>query len=100
MAIVWSRMLKSIYRREPITSFAVTIGVVDAAIGGLSQHWSLLTFGLGTAAVGVALRLWQMQRQVPLEQPNHSPVHVLPPRSSRQSLPMLTASKKNPPGTL
>jgi hypothetical protein len=97
---VWSRMLRSIYRREPVVAFVVTVGAVDAAIGGLSEHYSLLAVGLGTVSVAIALRLWQQQRRQPLEQPSRPPVHLLPDRSSSRSLPMLSMSKKQPPGRL
>lgn len=98
MGIVWTRMLKSIYRKEPVISFIVTIGAVDAAIGGLSEHWSLMTFGMGMVGVAVGMRLRQMQRQHEVEQTQRAPVHLLPPTSSRPSLPQLNLSKKNPPG--
>jgi hypothetical protein len=100
MDILWSRFLRSVYRREPIVGFVATVGVVDAAIGGLSEHWSLLTVGVGTVGAAIALRLWQLQRRSAVEQVSHNPVHILPPQSSRPSLPTLTASKKNPPRRL
>ena len=92
----WSRILKSVYRREPITSFAVTIGAVDAVIGGVGASGSLLVFGLGTAGVAIALRWWQLQR-ASVEQPAPAPEYYLPPHSSRPQIPMLSISKKNPP---
>jgi hypothetical protein len=91
-------MLKSIYRREPIVSFAITIGAVDAALGGLSEHWSLLWFGLGLAGTGIALRWWQAQRHHSIAEDSRPPAYILPPHSSRPSLPMLSMSKKTPPG--
>jgi hypothetical protein len=63
MDILWSRFLRALYRKEPIVGFVATVGVVDAAIGGLTEHWSLLTLGLGTVGGAIALRLWQLQRQ-------------------------------------
>lgn len=91
-------MLKSIYRKEPIISFVVTVGAVDAAIGGFTQHWSLMALGLGSVGVAIVLRLRQMQMQArrPQEPQNRSPVYVLPPAPS--SLPLLTVPKKNAPG--
>lgn len=93
----WTRMLKSAYRKEPILSFIVTAGVVNVAIGGLSEHWSLMSLGL--SAVGIALALGVRQKYVrkrPLEPQNRPPVYILPPSST--GLPMLSMSKKNPPG--
>jgi protein-S-isoprenylcysteine O-methyltransferase Ste14 len=97
MDVLWSRLLKSVYHKEPIVGFVATVGVVDAAIGQLSGHWSLLSFGLGTVSVAIALRLWQLQRHRPVEPAKRASVHVLPPSSSRPSLPNLSISKKNPP---
>lgn len=95
--MVGSRMLKSLYRREPLVSVVVTIGVVDVAIGGLSAHWSLLAVGLGTVGVALLLRWRLLQRQSEmLEQ--RAPVHILPP--ARPNLPTLTLSKKQPPGRI
>lgn len=90
------RFLKSAYRKEPLPSFLITIGVVDAVIGGFGDRWSLVIFGLGTVGAAVALRWWLLQQSrtepsEPVEQ------RYLPSRSSRPSLPMLSVSKKNPP---
>ncbi|MGI0490002.1 hypothetical protein ACN4EK_31725 [Pantanalinema rosaneae CENA516] len=90
-------MLKSFYRRQPVVSFVVTAGAVDAAIGGLTSHWSLFLLGLGTVGGAIGVSLWQWQTRKPLEVPDHPPVYVLPPQSSRPSLPMLSMTKKQPP---
>ena len=74
----------------------ITIGVVDAVIGGFDDRWPLFTFGLGTVGVAIALRWWlQKQRRPP--EPSQSPQYYLPSRSSRPTLPLLTVAKKNPP---
>jgi hypothetical protein len=90
----WSKLLKSAYRKEPITSFAIIVGVVDAAIGGVDEHWSLLTFGLSTVGIAIALRLWQFQHR-PVEPTQQTPKYYLPPTSARPALPTLTAAKRN-----
>ena len=90
------RFLKSAYRKEPISSFVLLIGAVDVVIGGVDERWSLLTFGLGLVGVAIALRWWQIQqRQVDLTE--KSPTYFLPPSSSRPPLPVLSASKRQPP---
>lgn len=96
MNVSWQHILRSAYRRDPITSFVITIGAVDAAIGGMAASGSLLAFGLGTASVAIALRWWQIHRSS-IEQPAPAPEYYLPPHSSRPQLPMLSISKKNPP---
>jgi len=100
MNIVWSRFLRSLYRKEPITGFLITVGAVDAAIGGLGEHWSLFAFGTGTIAVAIALRWWQQHRQATLEQTHRAPVHILPPQTSSSALPSLTMPKKQSPRRL
>lgn len=90
-------MLKSIYRKEPIISFVVTAGAVDAAMGGFTEHWSLMGLGIGAVGVAIVLRLRQMQTRRSSKEPqNRPPVYVLPPAPS--SLPLLTVPKKNSPG--
>ncbi|WP_096623659.1 hypothetical protein [Calothrix sp. NIES-3974] len=97
MNAVLPYLLKSAYRREPVVSFLVTIGVVDALIGGFDDSWSLFWFGLGTAGISLAVRWWRSQQQ---NHPIEEEVVVqryLPPQSSNSSLPMLSMSKKKPP---
>lgn len=95
MNAIMPRFLKSFYRKEPIVSTLITIGVVDAIIGGLDDSWSLFTFGLGAAGVGIVLKLWQIQ-QTPL--PPEEPVvqRYLPPQPSSSPLPVVTTTKKKP----
>jgi len=96
MNALWHRVLKSAYRKEPISSFIIIVGAVDAVIGGVGERWSLLTFGLMMVVLAVAVRWWQSQRREAdlAEQPV---THFLPPTSSRPALPMLTATKRQRP---
>jgi hypothetical protein len=96
MNALWPRILKSAYRKEPISSFIVIIGVVDAVIGGAGERWSLLTFGLLMVMLAIGLRWWQTQRKESelAEQPV---THFLPPSSSRPALPILSTAKRKPP---
>ncbi len=92
------RFLKSSYRREPLISVLITMGIVDAIIGGFDDSWSLFGVGLGTAGVTLALRWWKLQNRpnLPDEEPS-VPQYYLPSRSSSSALPMLTTNKKKPP---
>lgn len=90
------RFLKSAYRQEPITSFIVIVGAVDAALGGIDHSVSLFSFGLVLVTGALALRWWQLQRNQPLDL-ERVPEHYLPPASSHQPLPLLMTSKKYPP---
>ena len=94
MNAVLPRFLKSAYRKEPLPSFLITAGMVDAVIGGFDERWSLLSFGLGTVGVAIALRWWLIQQRHS-EPPQSVTQRYLPPSSSRPPLPTLTASKKN-----
>ncbi|MBN3961856.1 hypothetical protein [Nostoc sp. NMS8] len=97
MNAVLPRFLKSTYRKEPLISVLMTMGVMDALIGGLNDSWSLFAFGLGTAGIALGFKLWRFQQRRPLPE---EPVvqHYLPSRSSSSTpLPMLSVSKKKPP---
>jgi hypothetical protein len=96
MNALWRQMFKSAYRREPIVSFIITVGVVDAMIGGIGASWSLLSFGLGTVGVAVAVRWWQSPGSK-VESPEAAPEYYLPSSSSRPPLPMLNPKHKRPP---
>ncbi|MBW4472985.1 MAG: hypothetical protein KME45_21795 [Stenomitos rutilans HA7619-LM2] len=89
----WSRVLRSTYQRDPAISFVLTAGVVEAAIGGLNEHWSLLTFGLGTAGVAITLRFWQQRRQV-AKWTERAPVYTLSAADARPRLPELKPKRK------
>ena len=63
-------------RRDRPSSFFLTLGSVDAVIGGVSSHGSLLFIGLAVMGIGAALRL-----QKPVPQPQAaSHLHRLPSR--------------------
>jgi len=96
MNVVLPRFLKSFYRKEPLISMLITMGAVDALIGGLDDSWSLFAFGLGIAGVTLAYRWWRIQQRRPIPE---DPVvqHYLPSHSSSPTLPMLSISKKKPP---
>jgi len=96
MNILWPRIFKSAYRREPVLSFIGTVGAVDVVIGGFSQHGSLLFLGLSTVGATIALRWWQVQHTKSLQTEQVVPKYYLPPRSTRH-LPVLSMSKHNPP---
>ncbi|MBD2447701.1 hypothetical protein H6G76_11050 [Nostoc sp. FACHB-152] len=97
MNVALPRFLKSAYRREPIISILITMGVVDAVIGGLDDSWSLFAVGLGTAGVTLAWKLWRMQQRRPILEEEPVVQHYLPSRSSSPTLPILTVAKKKPP---
>ncbi|MGB3534133.1 MAG: hypothetical protein WBA13_11515 [Microcoleaceae cyanobacterium] len=88
MNALWLRLLNSTYRKEPVASFAITVGVVDAVIGSVGASGSLFCFGLATVGVAVVVRWWH-QRSA-LEQAENPPEYYLPSRtSSGARLPVL-----------
>jgi hypothetical protein len=96
MNALWHRVLKSAYRKEPVSSFIIIVGVVDAVIGGAGERWSLLSFGIMMVVLAAVLRWWQSQRRES-ELANQPVTHYLPPSSSRPALPMLDNVKRQPP---
>jgi len=98
MNVIWSRFLRSAYRRDPISSFVITVGVVDAAIGGLGAQWSLMTVGLGTMGIAIAYRWRQQYRQRASDLPSRAPIHVLPPYTAGSKLPALSMAQKKSSG--
>lgn len=93
---LWHRFVKSAYRKEPISSFIIIVGVVDALIGGFGERWSLLSFGLMMVVLAAVLRWWQTQRQE--GELSEQPVtRFLPPSESPPPLPMLSTTKRQPP---
>lgn len=84
------RFVRSLYRREPVTSILITMGATDAAIGGLNNRALLMSFGLALVGVTVLLRFLQSQRQksqpqLPI-QPKAKPQLFLPDRQAPQPI--------------
>ncbi len=78
------------YRKEPIPSFLVTIGLVNAIIGGLNDRTGL--FSLGLATVGGAI-LWRWRLQQPTAQiPPKSQIYLS--AASSDSVPTLKKTKR------
>ncbi|MGD1912802.1 MAG: hypothetical protein ACFB2X_18720 [Rivularia sp. (in: cyanobacteria)] len=99
MNAVFPRIVKSAYRKEPLITILITMGIVDALIGGFDDSWTLFIFGLGTAGVALTIRLWRIQQRPSVQNQNEESVRklYLPSHSSNSSLPMLSISKKKPP---
>lgn len=94
------RTVNSLYRREPISSFLLTVGAVDAVIGGVGDRGSLLALGLGTLGVAIALRIWLRRKPPKIDMgdfhESRPPMRYLPSASSRPSLPVLDISDRKP----
>ena len=92
MNVLWPRFLKSAYRKEPISSFILIVGAVDAVMGGVGERWTLLSFGLMLVFLAAGLRWWQGQKAQSLSF-EETPRRYLPPSSSKRPLPMLMNEK-------
>ncbi|NLQ03953.1 hypothetical protein [Cylindrospermopsis raciborskii] len=95
MNAILPRFLKSFYRKDPIISVLITMGIMDALIGGLDDSWSLFAFGLGTTGVGLGLKLASKLSRSPREE-GRTFQYYLPPTSSSCSLPIIKATKNKP----
>lgn len=97
MNAVFPRIVKSAYRKEPLISILITMGIVDALIGGFDDSWALFIVGLGTAGIALTIRWWRIQQRLSLQNQEAVEQLYLPSQSSKSALPMLSISKKKPP---
>jgi hypothetical protein len=61
---LWSRLLKTAYRRDPIASFVLTMGAVQLAIAGSDGEAGLAALGLIFAGSAAALYWWKYASRV------------------------------------
>lgn len=98
MNAVFPRIVKSAYRKDPLIAVLITMGIVDALIGGLDDSWALFIFGLGTTGTALIIRWLRIKQSPTLQEQEESVKQLyLPPHSSNSTLPMLSISKKKPP---
>ena len=93
MNALWPRFLKSAYRKEPISSFILIVGAVDAVLGGVGERWTLLTFGLTIILLAAVIR-WHNSHKTQSVLVEERARYVLPPSSERPPLPILTSKKQ------
>ncbi len=55
-----SKLVKKLYRQEPISAFIFTVGLVDATLGGFGERWTLLSLGMFLVMVSLLLRWIQL----------------------------------------
>ena len=85
------RFLSSVYRKEPIPSFLVTIGLVNATIGGLNDRTGLFSLGLATVG-GAILWRWRLQQKPTIQIPPKSQIYLS--AASSDSVPTLKTPKR------
>jgi len=88
------RFITRAYRKEPISAFVLTMGLVNAIIGGVGERWTLLSFGLLVGSGAIALRWWQGYKKRPISPPKTSPRYLT---GSDQDPPLPPLNKKKTP---
>ncbi len=94
MNAIFPSVLKRLYRKEPISSFIIIVGAIDAVIGGANEVSPLMMFGLLTSGVAIGYRWWCIQ-QARTTFENKSRQLYLPPQSERT--PLNLDSRRQPP---
>jgi hypothetical protein len=95
MNAIFPTVLKRLYRKEPISSFIIIIGAVDAVLGGVNEIGSLMILGLLTSGMAIGYRWWCIQ-QAESTSERKSKQLSLPPAANRTPLPNLD-SRRHPP---
>ena len=88
-----AKLLRAIYRKEPISGFILLFGLTDALLGGFEGRWSLFSIGLIIAVTGVLLR-WLQAQKVATTVRAKPARYRLPPSTSAIPLPPLTSKKR------
>lgn len=88
-----AKLLRSVYRQEPISGFLLILGATDAVLGGVGGRWSLMSIGLIVALLGMAFR-WRQGQQTQKNTATETARYMLPPSSSRPQLPLLINDKR------
>ena len=84
MNLTFPKIIKTFYRREPISSFILVVAAVDMVLGGVDGKVSLLSFGFLLAGLAVGVRWLQTnnRKAIPVRQ---RPRRSLPPSEYRQT---------------
>ncbi|ACA98147.1 MULTISPECIES: hypothetical protein [Cyanophyceae] len=82
------RTVKRLYRKEPVSSFLIVMGLIEVVIGGVDEHWGLFTIGLGFVLGAIAIR-WSRIRRDQRDLNRVLPRRYLPPTEVNVPLPQL-----------
>lgn len=63
MARANRKFFKTLYRKEPISSFLVVMGLMEVIIGGADEQWSLFSLGLGLVLGAMVVRSSQLHKR-------------------------------------
>jgi hypothetical protein len=86
MSAIFPTGLKRLYRKEPISSFIIIIGAVDAVLGGVNEIGTLMILGLLTSGVAIGYRWWCIQQSESATDRKSKQLY-LPSQSERTPLP-------------
>lgn len=87
------RFIKSAYRKEPVSSFVLIMGAVDAVIGGVGSRGTLFALGLMMVLGAVAMRWLQTQGRSTATW-EEAPVRYLPMGKTQPPIPQLSSEKR------
>jgi len=93
MNAAWHRIVKLVYRKEPISGTIAIAGAADIAIGGLEGSASLLVFGVVVVAAAATYRTWLSRQRIDRAVETVSD-YYLPPSPSSTALPDLAPRHK------
>jgi hypothetical protein len=93
MARLNRRTVKRLYRKEPVSSFLIVMGLIEVVIGGVDEQWGLFAVGLGFVLGAIAVR-WSRIRREPQDLQRVLPRRYLPPSEINVPLPRLANEKQ------
>jgi hypothetical protein len=85
MNAIFPPSLKRLYRKEPISSFVMIVGAVNAVLGGVNEIGTLLIFGFLTSGMALGYRWWCIQQAESTAERKSKQLY-LPAKSSQTSL--------------
>jgi hypothetical protein len=94
MNAIFPTVLKRLYRKEPISSFLIVVGAVDAVLGGVNEIGTLLILGLLTSGMALGYRWWCIQQSETASKRKSKQLY-LPPSANLSPLPNL--DRRQPP---
>ena len=89
MNAIFPTVLKRLYRKEPISSFLIVVGAVDAVLGGVNEIGTLMVLGLLTSGLSLGYRWWCIQQAETKLDFRSKQQRYLAPSSSSNPLPNL-----------
>jgi hypothetical protein len=95
MNAIFPTVLKRLYRKEPISSFLIVVGAVDAVLGGVNEIGTLMILGLLTSGMAIGYRWWCIQQSETTAERKSKQLY-LNPSSNQTPLPNFD-NRRHPP---